>query len=304
MRYLHERYIWALLADRQPIEKITRSLLALELSLPSPQDFIRIEGEMLEGASRDLVTYLTNPKTILNEKRRKQMTLFLRDKGLGAFFRSDYDFQKLLSLRQRPDIRSALESLTLSDMKDAEIVTLVVKRFHLAAFDTEDLNTYRLFFFDSRWMDAESWHYHLTEVQEDEAKLKILALRSPENLDYLRWKAGFPVELEYSTMLRKVMNDAFFSHQELNARPDKDPSALNVFTGILTRVGDRLDKFQSELGQHATESLHLEITRVRSLSTKASPIHSGKLPVIPIEATAKSLVLLPSKGLPEGKKES
>lgn len=293
MRFTHERYILTLLVDRLPLTEIRNALVALALPIPSQQELVRIEAWMVDEAGPDLASYLLNPKKTLANNKRKFLAELIVKLKLGPYFRQTYDFNKIVLARQNKDVRAVIEGLVLSVMPDEELVTLINERFELN-FSKEDLVAYKQFFFELSWMEMESWHFHLSKCEPEEAKIKVAAMRMPMNLAYLKWRAGFPVNIGYMDQLEKLKTDCSFQLEEMMNSPQMDVAKANVLSAIMMRAGDRIEKYKKPDDLSALDRLKLEFMTVEALKSIPARMNIGPLPEIKRLPQQTTLVSVPN----------
>ena len=243
----------------------------------------------MDKAGPDLAKFLANPKlklTLLRRKPYSELIVALRardndlDKGvsLGAYFKKpNHDFQFLVRLRQSVEYRTVLEGFMVSSITPEEAVTLINERYGFR-MTKESYQIYQAFFFDTSHLGADGWQYHLLTADPGEAKMKKEILQRPDDINLLKWKLGFQVKIEYTTVLQKIMNDANFKYDLEAAKLNPDKQALNIYSMIAMRAGDRQERYKPKGTADEAGMMQMRIQQVKAMNQQAAPIHVGPLP--------------------------
>lgn len=291
MKYAHRRFILALIIDRVPVPEIRKSLWSLGLDIPSKAEFLDFESDVVDAAHPSLHKYLCNLKIPKTKSKLKPLYDLAETLGVTAYFNVRYPLERLMHILQTADIRNALEGLMLSTLAAEEVVTLVNRRWG-QTLSKEDLGHYRDLFWDTTEMDLESWSFRLGKCDAKGAIIRSYAISNPDEHEKIKWLAGLPVSLEYTTLLQKAMTDAFFHLSKAFDSSYPDVAAAKAFSSIMANMGDRLKKWGGEKNLNAVEAAIriVEANKTSGNIPQAAKVHTGALPEIKRQG---QLVMLP-----------
>ena len=283
--------------DRVSLPDIRRSLWSLGLDVPTKQEFLDLESQLLEAAPQSLHKYLTNPKLKKTKKRVKPLAQLIVSLKLAAYFNVKYDFEKLLEIFNPGDMRGSLEGLLLTTLPLEEIATLINHRYG-QSFTKEDLVQYKLIFYDLHGVTGPDWSRHLAGCDQRSSAIKIYASQNREEHERVKYLCGMRVNLEYTDLLEKAMHDAFFQYTKVTESGMPDSTEASTWARIMAHMGDRLKKWGG--GQNADAVKTAIRILVENQGTQKQPqkarVHKGDLPVIDITPgqTRQTLRALPA----------
>lgn len=297
MKHPHRRLILALIIDRLPAPEIRKFCWSLGLALPSKQELLDFEAEVVDAADPSLHKYLCNPKIQKTKNKLKPLGELVFKLKVQAYFDVRISLDRLFRVLQTREVRAAVEGLCLTTMSLEEIVTLVNRRWGHSLLK-EDLENYKILFWDTTEMDLESWGLHLSGCDAKAAAIKSFALSNPDEHEKVKWLCDLPVSLEYTTLLQKVMTDAFFHTQKAFASSFPDVGAIKGFSSVMTNTGDRLKKWGGERkGDEVAKAIRvLAGNRESGNVPRAARVISGAMPKI--EPQGQLVVLPPQKKAP------
>jgi hypothetical protein len=270
------------LADRQPLAEIKANLAALELSVPSQADFLRLESQLIDAAPNDdLRKYLVNTKLKRTQVRVKFFVELLNKLQITPYFTKSYDFEKLINCRRKLETRMAIEVLALAEMPHSEIQELFDRRFDVGLTKT-DLKIYLSFFFDTEEMEPADWNFHALTAESKEAKAKVVAIRESENIPMIKHLAGYDVKMDYLEICRDVYTSTYFRLKGLlDDSSSESVSRLNILSAVMTRAGDRYKKLEKPDEMTVYQTFVANIQNVNATCTNRPPVIRGALPELP-----------------------
>ena len=278
------------MVDRYPTIEIRKSLWSFGLSLPSVEDLVDLEAEVIEAASPKLRSYLCNFKIPKTKNKIPLLHELVSALGIGSYFDANYDFDKLLRILQVSEIKGSLEALLISTIPEDEVAALIAYKWKVPLL-SDDLQKYRAMLWDIKGMQHDDWSYHLAMCDRKGSLLKRFALENPYDHAKLRWLCDLPADLNGMLVLDKLISDAYFLHLKNVESFMPNPAVVNSLSGAVVRLMDRVTKLGgNRTKDSALVSLEtLESNRAKGASPKPALIHRGTLP--PIETHRKLVAL-------------
>lgn len=251
-----------------------------------------MEAEVVDAADPSLHKYLCNLKIQKTKSKLPALEALVFKLGVQAYFDVRQPLDRLFRVLQTREVRNAVEGLCLTTLALEEIVTLVNRRWG-HALTKEDLVSYKTLFWDTQDLDIESWGFHLARCDTRGAAITSFALSNPDEHEKVKWLCDLPTSLEYTTLLQRVMTDAFFHTQKAFNSSFPDVGAIKGFSSVMTNTGDRLKKWGGEKkGDEVQKAIRvLAGNRESGNIPRAARVISGAMPKIEPQG---QLVVLPS----------
>jgi len=288
------------MADRICGLALRKTLFSRNLAFPDPATLLRLERILLKGLPANLARHLAGQSVKVPQSAIRALKARLCALSLEDYKYTKSSFGLAEGLLPQTHLRYALETLLMTKYPISDIVAVLKQRFSVTLTEAQVI-TYRHFFYDPRIMDGPSWTFYLTQLKDPhEAAIKLTTLRNPDYLTYLKWKAGFEVDIDYVDMLKRTLHNAFFRLEEEHSKAAPDDLKLAHYSMLMFRAGDRIEKFKRP---DDAEDVHTLQARFKALELKdlfqGTTITAGSMP--PVEDRRPALVVLPGGRRPEEK---
>lgn len=153
------------------------------------------------------------------------------------------DWSELGKILNHPVMRVALECCLVARISSEELEQMLPPVYHLGC-SAETIKLYTKYFFDIENMVKSDWQSYLSIISADRYSYTRIFAALTKGRDEVMHLVGMPTKVQFSTMLKNIMNTAHYKFEHYSRlQGDEAQAEARAWGKMMIAAGEKHEKF-------------------------------------------------------------
>ena len=265
MIYPYEKYLTVLLIKGYDNTTIRQRLVSVGMTPPSQEEIDEKRNTVFEILPKEVVQHIYPPGranyvSLIEQHKTALSPLDIDDILPILLGQRVHAWEDVIYISANHKLRTALQALILYGATDEDIIKMLTQRYGMP-LTPSCLHMYKKYMWNVQRMTKLEIYTYVVNVDSGTVRMQLMdALHKKEEV--VKWRFSGENLLNLESILKEVMNEAFFKFRESmsNAEPD-NVHRVTKWADLAIKAAEKFDKLAKHSNDNLLSKLVLDLSK-------------------------------------------